>query len=417
MPSVHSLFARQSSNGASIADELRTQWSGPPDVLSILLLLGGDVVQASLAQLTASPVLSPAVFSFGWVSYAVSALLAAVGDNRLMPLAPDYPCLVINGRSGYARENRSWIVSRVLRDFDFWKDPQVGVEERRVLGALKAKLAAQGKHGVEPRVPLSVSIYNVSAATPAGQSRPDFIYGVSFGVIALQFGLAAVPRALSGDWAILMVTGAGTALAWATAALPQWREEKVGACRRRSDKTCVVTAGNGSKDVLVIRGAGVGLDLEDLAAANARTAAATRVALCLLAVLWIALLVTVAGLKSDTWFLLAVGGVGTLQNILVAALPRRPAAYGLHLEYERTVCREKVMLTLQALEEIQPFLGRSLLDTFFPGEMREDEIKWWAEAKEKAKAEAKEKKAKAEAEEKAKAGAHGPPVAAAGPLI
>jgi hypothetical protein len=400
MPSLLSLLARQSQDDPTIADELRTQWSGPPDVLSILLLLGGDVVQASLAQLTSSPLLTPAVFSFGWVSYAVSALLSAVGDNRLMPASPDYPCLVINGKSGYARDNRSWILSRVLRDFDFWKEKQVRAEEGRLLGVLKAKLAAKGKTDVEPRVPLSVSIYNVSAKRPAGQSTPDFIYGFSFFVIALQFGIAAIPCGLYDDWAILMVTGAGTALAWATAALPQWREEKVGACRKDSSKTFVITSGNGTKDVIVIRGAGVGLDLEDLAAANARTAVLTRVALCVLAVLWIALLITVAGLKSNTWFLLGVGGVGTLQNILVAALPRRPGAYGLHLEYEQTICREKVMLTLQGLEEVQPFLGRSLLDTFFPGEMREDEIKWWAEAK-----------------EKAKAASNSPPVAAPQPLI
>jgi hypothetical protein len=398
MPSLIALLARQNQDGSTIAGELRTQWSGPPDVLSILLLLGGDVVQASLAQLTSSPFLTPAVFSFGWVSYAVSALLSAVGDNRLMPKSPDYPCLVINGESGYARDNRSWIISRVLRDFDFWKEKQVRAAEAKVLHIVKAQLAAKGKSGVQPRVPLSVSIYNVSAKRPAGKSTPDFIYGFSFFVIAVQFGIAAIPCGLYDDWAILMVTGAGTALAWATAALPQWCEEKVGACRKNSDKTFVITSGNGTKDVLVIRGAGVGLDLEDLAAANARTAVTTRVALCVLAVLWVALLITVAGLRSDTWFLLGVGGVGMLQNILVAALPRRPSAYGLHLEYERTVCREKVMLTLQALEEVQPFLGRSLLDTFFPGEMREDEVKWWAEAK-----------------EKAMAGTHSPPTAATPP--
>lgn len=398
MRSLISLLARQNQDASTFADELRAQWSGPPDVLSILLLLGGDVVQASLAQLTSSPILTPTVFSFGWVSYAVSALLSAVGDNRLMPKSPDYPCLVINGKSGYARDNRSWILSRVLRDFDFWKDKQVRLREAEVLSIVKAKLTAMGRSSKEPRVPLSVSIYNVSAKRPAGKSTPDFIYAFSFFVIALQFGIAVIPCALYDDWAILMVTGAGTALAWATAALPQWREEKVGACRKDSVKTCAITSGNGTKDVLVIRGAGVGLDLEDLAAANARTAVVTRVALCVLAALWIALLITVAGLKGNTWFLLAVGGVGTLQNILVAALPRRPGAYGLHLEYEQTVCREKVMLTLQALEEVQPYLGKSLLDTFFPGEMREDEIKWWAEAK-----------------ETAEANVQSPPAAAAGP--
>jgi hypothetical protein len=390
MPSLLShLIARQDASTSDVAAELRTQWSAPPDVLSILLLLGGDVVQASLAQLTSSPIPiipPPTVFSFGWVAYSVSALLSAVGDNHLMPQSPDYPCLVVNGKSGYARANRSWIISRTLRDFDFWKDEKVKVEEKKLLEVLKQKLVAKGLPNVEPRVPLSASIYNVSAKQHAGTSTPDFIYAISFLVILVQLGIAAIPCALYGDWAILMVTGAGTALAWATAALPQWREEKVGACRKESTKTFVITSGNGTKDVIVIRGGGVGLDLEDLAAANARTSIHTRIALCVFAILWIALLITVAGLKQNTWFLLGVGGIGTLQNILVAALPRKPSAYGLHLEYERTIAKEKVMSTLMALEEEQAGLGRSLLAIFFPGEMREDEIEWWANAKVKAKA-------------------------------
>jgi hypothetical protein len=375
MPSVLSRLL-VSARGATttIADELSTQWSAPPDVLSILLLLGGDVVQASLAQLTSShSSLTPSVFSFGWVAYAMSALLSAVGDNRLMPKSPDYPCIVINGKSGYSRDNRSWIISRILRDFDYWKDTNVAIEEQK----LKEELKKKSGPDVKPRVPLSSSIYNVSSKKKAGVGDYDFTYYFSFFIITLQFGLAAVPCGLYGDWSILMVTSAGTLLAWCTAGLPQWREEKIGACRKESNKTFVITSGNGTKDVLVIRGRGLGLDLEDLAAANVHTTVYTRVVLCTLAILWVALLITVAGLKQHTWFLLAVGGVGTLQNILVAALPRKPGAYGIHLDYERTICKEKVMLTLQALEEAQPFLGRSLLATFFPGSMREDEIEWW----------------------------------------
>lgn len=408
MPSILLKLLTRQDSPTVIADELRIQWSAPPDVLSILLLLGGDVVQASLAQLTgSSPLLfTPAVFSFGWVSYAVSALLSAVGDNRLMPQSPDYPCLVINGQSGYARDNRSWIISRMLRDFDFWKGDQVRAAEKELKEKIREQLVKEGKEVKgEIRVPLSASIYNVRGDKKAGYASPDSIFYFSFVVLLLQFGLAAIPCGLYLDWYILMITASGTLLAWCTAALPQWREEKILACRKDSKKTFVITSGNGTKDVLVIRGQGVGLDLEDLSAANVKTRWYTRILLCALAILWISLLITVAGLKTNTWFLLGVGGVGTLQNILVAAVPRRPEAYGLHLEYERTVCREKVMTTLMALEEVQGGLGRSLLGTFFPGEMRDDEEVWWKAAKEKMKAEEaaekarkKEEKAKQEAE-------------------
>jgi len=38
----------------------------------------------------------------------------------------------------------------------------------------------------------------------------------------------------------------------------------------------------------------------------------TRITLLVLATLWILLLITAAGLKENTWFLLTVGGVGIL---------------------------------------------------------------------------------------------------------
>ncbi len=48
---------------------LRGQWSNPSDIFTILLLIGGDIVQAAIAQLSAGPVsgLTPVSFSFGWV--------------------------------------------------------------------------------------------------------------------------------------------------------------------------------------------------------------------------------------------------------------------------------------------------------------------------------------------------------------
>ena len=55
---------------------MAAQWQNPEDILSILLLLGPDVVQRATAQL-AGRAITPVAFSFGWVAYAISALLSS----------------------------------------------------------------------------------------------------------------------------------------------------------------------------------------------------------------------------------------------------------------------------------------------------------------------------------------------------
>ena len=48
---------------------LQRQWRNPSDIFTILLIIGGEVVQVAIAQLCAGPVpsLAPVTFSFGWV--------------------------------------------------------------------------------------------------------------------------------------------------------------------------------------------------------------------------------------------------------------------------------------------------------------------------------------------------------------
>ena len=89
----------------------------PNDIFSILLITEGDIVQITLSQLCAGPVpnLTPASFSSGGVSYAMSAMRSAVGYGCLIP-KPELDCKLINLDSGYARMNYSWILSRLLRD-------------------------------------------------------------------------------------------------------------------------------------------------------------------------------------------------------------------------------------------------------------------------------------------------------------
>lgn len=77
----------------------------PSDVLSVLLIIGGDIVQTALAQ-TAGNRIVPVCFSFGWVAYSFSTLVRVLGDGRLLP-PPDFPTKAFNLKSTYVRENKN----------------------------------------------------------------------------------------------------------------------------------------------------------------------------------------------------------------------------------------------------------------------------------------------------------------------
>lgn len=64
------------------------------------------MIQLALANLTGAFV-TPIAFSFGWVAYAITAVLGAIGDNRLISCAPEIPVKVFDLRSGYGRDNSS----------------------------------------------------------------------------------------------------------------------------------------------------------------------------------------------------------------------------------------------------------------------------------------------------------------------
>src|SRR4051794_10865940 len=68
------------TNPDTVQDYLAAQWVNPSDILSILLLLGPEIVQGAVAQL-AGRAITPVAFSFGWVAYASRALLNAVGGS------------------------------------------------------------------------------------------------------------------------------------------------------------------------------------------------------------------------------------------------------------------------------------------------------------------------------------------------
>lgn len=425
--------------------ELSTQWHQPGDILSLLLIIGGDVVQNALAQLT-GPRFAPVCFSFGWVAYAFTSIVALSGHGRLMPAA-DYPCKVFSLDSGYIRENHSFILGRLLRD-------------------LEVPLTDEA---------LSVRIFDASSSRARPGLATSFvrrkIVWMSSLVLVIQHGIALIPFLVNGDWGALLVTGTGSVLALATASLPQWRAEKFG-CRKDSKKMVAITRGNGARHIVIIRGNGNCLDLEDLAAGEGprdsrpwlgigffsrfqtpegkivkydrRTVMdayakslgyvkaprkhlwtshftymngtdlitlseskarahyvevnhvkedllmfqglpvdlwVTRLVYAVFAFAWVAILISVSGLKANSWYLIAIGVIGMLQNALVSSVGQPPERHGIFLNPDPIhFTGKKAMDVLMEVEESIPGAGRVLRAEFSgtaPNKYTDAEDAWW----------------------------------------
>jgi hypothetical protein len=406
------IFRRASFDPGLPSDEFSEQWTHPGDVFSVLLILGGDVVGRALAQVAGAG-FTPVTFSFGlyfctaspmafthdlradgivigWVAYAVTAVVSAVGENKLMPL-PDCACKVINGKSSYVRDNTSWILGRIMRDYEYWMDDAIRARVRNMIGegyqadyerAMRENPGSEVNVTRRTQAGLCVSFYRAGRAK-IGTIYLDKLYVSGFFIALVQLGVAAIPCGIWGDWSILLITAAGIGLAFVSGSLSQWRKEKW-ACRTGHGKTVVLTRGNGSQHAIVISDPDeIGLDLETLAAGQASldlsTSLSTRILVGLLAVLWVLLLISASGIKKNTWFLLAVGGIGIVQNIFVAGWRRKPEAFGLPLHYENVIGMPKVMDALYEVEKAHPGLGFSMRETFFPsGMLNDDEEREWA---------------------------------------
>lgn len=290
---------------------------------------------------------------------------------------PDISCQVINGQTGYARQNQSFILGRIMRDFEIWMDDRVRRHLKHLLQPQSLDTIGSRSH----RIGLCVSIYRADEAKP-GSPGYDWLYFMGFGTALLQLAIAAIPFGRNDSWDVLLVTAAGIVLSFSTGSLRQWSTEKW-ACRRSCKKTVILTKGNGSQHAIVIIGDGKGLDIEDPASGPNTNVSSffrpTPVALLALCFLWVLLLIIAAGVEENSWYLFAVGGIGMLENIFVAASPRSPAAFGMPLMFEDVIGEPKAMDTLFALEEAYPRVGRSLLVTFFPGKLRLKEQERWDE--------------------------------------
>lgn len=257
-----------------------------------------------------SVLIVPVAFSFGWVAYGFSNLLAAYGDIRLM-LRADYPAILVDCSNGFVRETRSWVQSRLLRDHvsKHEVDPRDGYEGGRAES-------------------LRIDIFEMG---PASRCRSDLVWWLGWAVIAVQVVIAILPWALFGNWGPFLVTASGSFLSTATCMLPQWRDEKWAGRKLEREKVTCLTQGNGSHHIMVFLGGPGSWDFESLATGTARPHTETRWVSLLLTVLWTCLLISVSGLGDGSWFLVLIGGIGIVQNVLTAGTSRMPSASGIHL--------------------------------------------------------------------------------------
>lgn len=208
------------SSNPSDGSLLRAQWTNPSDVLSVLMIIGGDIVQKALAETSGGP-FTPVCFSFGWVAYSFTALVNLLGDGRLLP-EPDYPVKVFNLGNGYVRENKHWVIGRIGRDHEMSMTKEHPLEGN----ALRIGIFEAAKCGT-----------NTSVAG-SGMAR-------LFSILCMlcQFGVAAIPVGIWGEWGVITITAAGTLGALAAGALPQWSAEKLPS-RRDSKKNFAISSGN-----------------------------------------------------------------------------------------------------------------------------------------------------------------------------
>ncbi|PKS05457.1 hypothetical protein jhhlp_008833 [Lomentospora prolificans] len=304
------------------AEELHDQWLNPGDIFSLLLLVGGDIVQKAIAQLVGYEAqvalcgrqiripITPVAFSFGLVSYGFSSLLSVVGNTRLMP-DTDCPSIAVNCSNGFSQETQSWVLGRLLRDHE-------------------ARFPIDRKSEADKGRAESIRV-DVFRLGPAAPPSLDFIWWLGWFTIPVQLTLAAVPWVLYRNWSIFMVVLAGNILTAVTCSLPQWSDEKWAGRKLEKRKVMCLTRGNGGSHIMVLVGERGSWDLESLARASPVARPETRWISLTLAILWTCLLISVTGLQNHTWFLVGIGSLGMIQNVFAAGTRRSPEAFGFAL--------------------------------------------------------------------------------------
>ena len=95
---------------------------------------------------------------------------------------PDISCIVISTALGYARTNQSWILGRVLRDFEL---DGLTKEARQALSDLRNKYRV-------PKKSLCVSFWEPIPNAKPKKPTKDWVWWSGYVVMFLQLVLASV---------------------------------------------------------------------------------------------------------------------------------------------------------------------------------------------------------------------------------
>ena len=259
-------------------------------------------------QPSSSIPLTPVAFSFGWIAYGFSQLMSVVGDGRLLP-APEQSAIVVNCANAFERSNSSWMLDRLLRDHE---------------------IRAHVKEGEDS---IRIDLFEVG---PLQQPRPDRIWWSGWITIFAEIVIVIIPWVIDRDWGPMLIVLSGTLLAAATCYLPQWTKEKWAGRLLKKDNVLCLTRGNGHKHVMVLIGSKGSPDLETFATARGSPCSETPYVTVSLAILWIFLLISVIGLKDNSWYIVGAGGLGMIQNVFAAGATRPSSTTGLQLSrFER----------------------------------------------------------------------------------
>jgi hypothetical protein len=106
--------------------------------------------------------------------------------------------------NSFVRENRSWVIGRMMRD----SEPSLD-EESLDVEVFKAKRVDR------------------SGGLKAGECKRGWSLPIGIFIIIVQLGVAAIPFWLYYGWGVFTITVAGTVLALSTGSLHQWRAEKL----------------------------------------------------------------------------------------------------------------------------------------------------------------------------------------------
>lgn len=337
-------------------------------LIPTFMVLGGSIVHTALAVTTASPRQDSPYFGCGWLSYSLSALLPALaGTCDLLP-RPETNCKVLNLRSGHTRFNNSWLLARVLRD----------LELRHV-------------HSVSPSG-LFIDIFDAVAPTePLCWLATLHENATSLKIMFSQLAISVFVIFAHHDISVFLLFALCVLLMQTITSLPAWGKQKLSA-RKDGGKgaVCALMRDVGSCYVSIIRNADPEVwNIEDLAGSGdtqydyIHALEGPILVLVLLSFLAFTILSTQLS-DLNAMYMLAILSLGTVGNLLAAALPRESWTHDLNLEPVGVISDDREALkALQKLEETYEGLGETLVKNFFPGGLGLNEKTWWEEIKER----------------------------------